>query len=250
MPGIEHVGELLPGPTGHQDQPDTGCGDALQGLDRFVRAHPLDGECPVEVACQYAMPHPLHCRGDVPIQASRLVNRGTQRSNVARTSVPLPSLRPDLELPLVAVRALAHGEEPEVAGSIHAGLGRLDVHAHAVVADHGAHLLRQEGDHHLDVRRLGVLARVVERLLDDPEERLLETTAHADLLADDAQVRVDRVALPELGDELPERRHQAEVVQGHRAEVEDQPPRVIEDAPDAVLEVRQLADHHLRGRGR
>src|SRR5580704_11245331 len=117
----------------------------------------------------------------------------------------LAELRPDLELPLVPVGALAHGQKTEVAGAIHRGLGRLDIHTDAVVADHRADLLRQEGDHHLDVGCLGVLAGVVEGLLNDPEERLLEATPHPDLLADHAQVRVDRVALPELADKLSER---------------------------------------------
>ena len=90
-----------------------------------------------------------------------------------------------------------------------------------------------------------MLARVVERLLDDAEQRLLQPPAHANLLADDTQVRVHGVALPELGDELAQRRHQAEVVERHRPEIEDQAPGVVENAADTVLEVGQLADHHL-----
>ncbi len=56
---------------------------------------------------------------------------------------------------------------------------------------------------------------------------------------------VHRVALAELGDELSECRHKSEVVEGHGPEVEDQSPGVIQDAADPVLEVGELAHHHL-----
>ena len=88
---IEDVDQLLPGPAGHEDEADAGRRDTLQRLDRLVGTDPHGGECPVEVACQYAMPHPLHCRGGVPIEASGGPDGRAQRSNVARTSVPLPS---------------------------------------------------------------------------------------------------------------------------------------------------------------
>src|SRR6202023_1212527 len=75
-------------------------------------------------------------------------------------------MRADLEPALLQLGPLPHRDQTEVACAVEAGLDGGHVHPDAVVADHSAHTLRLEADHHLNHGSVRMFARVAQRFLD------------------------------------------------------------------------------------
>src|SRR5437870_687114 len=91
-----------------------------------------------------------------------------------------------------------------------------------------------------------MLPRIVQCLLNNPEESRFIRSRQTRLLSRYPQVGRDLGLLAKLLDKFAQGWDQAQVVERHRAQIKDEPTRIVENASHTVLEIGEFFDNELR----
>ena len=99
--------------------------------------------------------------------------------------------------------------------------------AAAVVLDRNMDAAATGFDQHAYLGGVGMFGDVVERLLDEAEDRHFIVGRQPAVDTLDHQIDLEAILFAELLHIAPKRRHQPQVIQDHWAQVEDEAPRVL-----------------------